>query len=162
MLRIFGKPHVLWSSLRSDIFFDGQIKAGKKEKWWVCSRWRVATQHKFHLCGVPSNFQFLGRAEHTRVPLAKLRLSSCTLGNVREKSPRGKILGVSKSGGYLLSPDAFPQSYRRCWVCGRSPASACTPRLWCIFYQPHDHLSLMGYNSKVFPLVTSVFIGLSL
>ena len=31
------------------------------------------------------------------------------------------------------------------------------------FYHPHDHLSLMGYNSKVFPLVTSVFIiGLSL
>ena len=29
----FGKPHVLRSSLRSDIFFDGQIKAGKKEKW---------------------------------------------------------------------------------------------------------------------------------
>ena len=72
----FGKPHVLRSSLRSDIFFDGQIKAGKKEKWWVRSRWRVATQ---------------------------------------TKSPRGKILGGSESGGYLLSHHAV-QYHRRCWA----------------------------------------------
>ena len=37
-----------------------------------------------------------------------------------------------------------------CRACPSAPASACTPRLWCIFYQPRDHLSLMGYNSKVY------------
>ena len=29
------------------------------------------------------------------------------------------------------------------------------------FFQPHDHLSLMGYNSKVFSTFTSVLYGLS-
>lgn len=34
--------------------------------------------------GSPKYFQFLGRAEHIRAPLAKLRLSSCAEDNVRD------------------------------------------------------------------------------
>ena len=34
--------------------------------------------------GSPKHFQFLGRAEHIRAPLAKLRLSSCAEDNVRD------------------------------------------------------------------------------
>ena len=107
-------------------FFDGQIN-GEAKKWRVGSRWRVATQHKFHLCGVPNNFQFLGRAEHTQVPLAKLCLSSCTLGNVREKSPRGINPRCLRKWRLPTLPQySAVQYHRRC--CLSAPVSLPRPR----------------------------------
>ena len=59
----------------------------------------------------PNNFQFLGKAEHTRAPLAKLRLSSCAEGNARARA-------ASDSRG-VLTPHTVPRTLFR-YACSAS------------------------------------------
>ena len=118
--------------------------------------------------GAPNNFQFLGRAEHTRVLTAKTRFCHTYEGSVREREP-----GVfsSSSRKWRLSPlpqYSAVQYHRRCCLsalCSLSAAlaplrsaalrslprpraagahTAARPAPLMHFSQPNDHPSLMG------------------
>ena len=82
--------------------------------------------------GSPKHFQFLGRAAHIRVPLAKLRLSSCTSDSDREPAhpssrlPKGNkefyvlaaVRAASDSRG-VLTPHTVPRALFR-YACSAS------------------------------------------
>ena len=57
--------------------------------------------------GAPNNFQFLGRAEHTRVLAAKTRFCHTYEGSVRERDP-GDFSSISRKWRLPLSPERRP------------------------------------------------------
>ena len=63
--------------------------------------------------GAPNNFQFLGRAEHTRVLTAKTRFCHTYEGSVREREP-GDFSSISPKVAATSSPTIF-----RSQVCTR-------------------------------------------
>ena len=66
--------------------------------------------------GSPKYFQFWGRAEHIRVPLAKLRLSSCTEDDVRERcSLRSRLCLCSAKFLYRMG-SAYRLHRRTCYT----------------------------------------------
>ena len=82
--------------------------------------------------GAPNNFQFLGRAEHTRVLTAKTRFCHTYEGSVREREP-GDFSSISRKWRLPPLPQyTAVQYHRRCCVsapllsavCGRSRGSA--------------------------------------
>jgi hypothetical protein len=56
--------------------------------------------------GAPNNFQFLGRAEHTRVLTAKTRFCHTYEGSVREREP-GDFSSISPKVAATYSPTIF-------------------------------------------------------
>ena len=82
--------------------------------------------------GAPNNFQFLGRAEHTRVLTAKTRFCHTYEGSVREREP-GDFSSISRKWRLPPLPQySAVQYHRRCCLSALCPLSAAIAPLPCL------------------------------
>ena len=75
--------------------------------------------------------RFTGTKQAVHIGSLRYSVSSVERGTkpLHTKNPSRLLLKGSESGGYLLSPDAFPQSHRRCcvWALLPSPRGSAAP-----------------------------------